>query len=116
MPRLMRLRKWYRQYLEEAERGRTFVASLLECVADLRGRVAQTDAAILEELGNEISKLMETAEIQELRGLVPQPGVVVCPDDPGPDARHSVSSLLVCRISPPNMPTPIGTCSQYRLL
>ncbi len=27
-----------------------------------------------------------------------------------------VSSLLVCRISPPKRPTPIGTCSQYRLV
>lgn len=72
MPPLIRLRRWYRQYLQEVELGRMLVTSLLESAADLRGRLAQTDAAILQELGNEISTLMETAAIQELRNLVSQ--------------------------------------------
>ena len=67
MPPLIRFRRWYPQYLKDVERGRMLVTSLLESAADLRGRLAQIDAAILQELGNEISKLMETAAIQELR-------------------------------------------------
>jgi DNA mismatch repair ATPase MutS len=66
MPPLIRLRKWYRQYLQEVERGRTLVTSLLESAADLSGRLAQTDAAILQALGDEIGTLLETAAIQEL--------------------------------------------------
>ena len=41
---------------------------------------------------------------------------VVCRHDRAPVALRSVSSLLVCRISQPKRPTPIGTCSQYRLV
>ena len=70
MPPLIRLRKWCRQYLEEVERGRTLVTSLLESAADLRGRLAETDAAILQEIGDEIGTLMERDAIQELRGVV----------------------------------------------
>jgi DNA mismatch repair ATPase MutS len=72
MPPLIRLRKWYRQYLEEVERGRTLVRSLLESAAWLRERLARTHAAVLQELGDEIGTLMETAVIQELGGLVSQ--------------------------------------------
>jgi hypothetical protein len=72
MPPLIRFRKWYRQYLQDVERGRLFVTSLLECAADLRGRLAQTNAAILEGLRDEIGALLETAAAQELRGLVSQ--------------------------------------------
>ena len=69
MPPLIRLRKWYRQYAQEIERGRTLATSLLECAGDLRGRLAQTNAAILQKLAEEIGMLMETAALQELRGL-----------------------------------------------
>jgi DNA mismatch repair protein MutS len=72
MPPLIRFRKWYSQYLQEVERGRTLVTSLLECAADLRGRLAQTDAAILRDLGDEIGAAMETTATKELRGLVSQ--------------------------------------------
>ena len=69
MPALVRLRRWYRQYLQAVERGHTVVTSLLDSAADLRGRLAQTDAAILQELGDEIGALMDAAATQELRGL-----------------------------------------------
>jgi len=72
MPPLIRLRRWYRQYLQEVESGRMVVTSLLESAANLRSRLTQTDAAMLQELGNEISTLMETAAIQELRSLFSQ--------------------------------------------
>ena len=70
MPRLIRLRKWYPEYLEEVDRGQTLVASLLESAADLRGRLAETDATILEDLGDEIRRLVDTPVMQELRRLV----------------------------------------------
>ena len=70
MPPMIRLRKWYRQYLQDVERGSTFVTSLLESAVDLRGRLARTDALILRHLGDEIGALMERAATQELRGLV----------------------------------------------
>jgi DNA mismatch repair protein MutS len=71
MPRLICLRRWYGQYLQAVERGYTVVTSLLDSAADLRGRLALTDAAILQELGNEIGTLMDAAT-QELRGLISQ--------------------------------------------
>ncbi len=54
MPPLIRLRNWYRQYLQDVERGRTLIASLLQSAADLRARLAQTDAGILLALADEI--------------------------------------------------------------
>jgi DNA mismatch repair protein MutS len=72
MPPLIRLRKWYGQYLQAVERGHTVVTSLLDSAADLRGRLAQTDAAILQELGNEIGTLMDAAATQEVRGVLSQ--------------------------------------------
>jgi DNA mismatch repair protein MutS len=72
MPSLSVLRRWYRHYLQEVERGRMLVTSLLESAADLRGRLARTDVAILQDLGHEISTLMEAAAIQELRNLALQ--------------------------------------------
>jgi hypothetical protein len=39
-----------------------------------------------------------------------------CRHDRGPVARRSMSSLLACRVSPPKMPTPTGTGSQYDLV
>jgi hypothetical protein len=72
MPSLSVLRRWYRHYLQEVERGRMLVTSLLESAADLRGRLDQTDVAILQDLGHEISSLMEGAAIQELRNFALQ--------------------------------------------
>jgi DNA mismatch repair protein MutS len=70
MPPLIRLRKWYGQYLQAVERGHTVVASLLDSAADLCGRLVQTDAAILQELGNEIDAVMNAAATQEVRGVL----------------------------------------------
>jgi DNA mismatch repair ATPase MutS len=72
MPPLIRLRRWYGQYLQAVKRGHTVVQSLLDSAVDLRRRLAQTDAAILQELGNEIGTLMDAAATQELRGLMLQ--------------------------------------------
>jgi DNA mismatch repair protein MutS len=66
---MLRFRKWYRPYLQDVERGRTFVKSLLESAADLRGRLARTEATLLRDLGDEIGTLMERATTQELRHL-----------------------------------------------
>jgi DNA mismatch repair protein MutS len=72
MPHLIRFRKWYGQYLRAVERGRTVVTSLLDSAADLRGRLAQTDAAILHELGNEIGTLIDAAAMQEISAVLSQ--------------------------------------------
>lgn len=99
MPPLIRFRKWYRQYLQDVERGRMFVTSLLECAADLRGRLAQTNAAILEGLRDEIGALLETAATQELRGLVSQgtsASFVGFDQLARGDAKVSLTGLLQC--------------------
>lgn len=70
MPPLRRLRRWYRQYLQAVERGHTAVTSLVDSAAELRGRLAQTDAAILQALGDEIGTLLDAAATQELRGVL----------------------------------------------
>ena len=70
MPPMIRVRRWYREYLQDVEHGRTFVTSLLESAADLRGRLARTDASILRDLGDEIGTLMEGSATQELHRLV----------------------------------------------
>jgi DNA mismatch repair protein MutS len=72
MPRLIRLRKWYGQYRQAVERGHTVVTSLLDSAADLRERLAQSDAAILQELGNEIGALIDAAATQEIRRVLSQ--------------------------------------------
>jgi DNA mismatch repair ATPase MutS len=72
MPPMIRFRKWYRQYLEEVERGRTLVTSLLGCAADLRRRLAQTDVPILRELADEIGTAMEATAAQEMQGVISQ--------------------------------------------
>ena len=72
MPPLMRFRRWYRQYLLDVERGRTLMSALFGAAADLHGRLAQTDAVILRELGDEIGVLIHGAATQELRGALSQ--------------------------------------------
>lgn len=69
MPSMIRFRKWYRRYLQDIVRGRTLVMSLLPAVADLRERLARTDATILLELANEIGTTLETVEMTELGRL-----------------------------------------------
>jgi hypothetical protein len=49
-----------------------FVTSLREFAADLRGRLAQTNAAILEGLRDEIRRAAGDPAAQELRRLVSQ--------------------------------------------
>jgi hypothetical protein len=72
MPPLIRLRKWHRQYLEEVERGHAVMTTRFDSAADLRGRLAQTDASILQELGNEVGVLMDAADTQGVSRLVSQ--------------------------------------------
>lgn len=69
MPPMISVRKWYRQYIEDVDRGRIFVTSLLESAADLREKLAQADASLLRELADEIEALIESAATQELRHL-----------------------------------------------
>ena len=70
MPPMIRLRKWYRQYLQAVQHGHSVVTSLLDSAAYLRGRLAQTDAEILQELSNEIGTLIDAPAFQELRGVL----------------------------------------------
>lgn len=72
MPPLIRFRRWYGQYLRTVERGHTVVTWLLDSAADLRGRLALTDAAILRELGSEIGTLIDAAATQEIRDVLSQ--------------------------------------------
>lgn len=69
MPPMIRVRKWYRQYLQDVERGRMFVTSLLTTAAGLRVRLARTDAPILQNIGDDIGALMERPATRDLRGL-----------------------------------------------
>ena len=47
-------------------------ASLLDSASDLRGRLAQTDAVILQDLGNEIGTLIDAAATQDVRRVLSQ--------------------------------------------
>jgi hypothetical protein len=69
MPPMIRFRKWYPQYLKEVDSGRRLVVSLLESSADVRARLAQTNAAMLQELSIEIGWMTETDAARELRHL-----------------------------------------------
>ena len=69
MPRLGRLRKWYRQYLQDVADGQTRVAGLLASAADLRSRLVATRTSVLRELGEQIATLIEAPEIRELLTL-----------------------------------------------
>ncbi|HEY7173031.1 MAG TPA: hypothetical protein VH417_19395 [Vicinamibacterales bacterium] len=69
MPPMARFRAWYRQYLQELERGRTSVASLLQSAVDLRGRLARADPLLLRELGDSIADLVQDAAVRELHRL-----------------------------------------------
>jgi ABC-type branched-subunit amino acid transport system ATPase component len=70
MPAMARIRKWYRQYVQDAERGRTFVAALLRSAADLSRKLVNTDASILRGIGGAIADLMHNGAVEELRRLV----------------------------------------------
>jgi DNA mismatch repair protein MutS len=67
MPHLPRLRRWYPRYLQDVERGRAVVNALLESATELRGRLARTDAVVLQELGDEIETSLRTVAAQGLR-------------------------------------------------
>lgn len=69
MPAMARFRKWYRQYVQDVARGRTFVASLLQSAPGLSGKLTHSDAPILREIGGEIADVMQDANVQELRRL-----------------------------------------------
>ena len=69
MPPLGRVRRWYRQYLEDVERGQTCLRGLLESAADLCSRLSVADSVILQALGAEITASMQTAMTRDLRGL-----------------------------------------------
>ena len=69
MPPLIRVRKWFRRYLQDIEDGRTRVKALLEAGGDLRSRLSCTDAALLRELGDKIAALIEAPAAGELRSL-----------------------------------------------
>jgi DNA mismatch repair protein MutS len=99
MPRLIGLRKWYPEYLEEVEHGQTFVASLLESADALRERLAESGAPLLEELGEEIGTLVDTPVVQELRRLVSQrtPSSALRFDQHAREqAKPGLTSLLRC--------------------
>lgn len=69
MPPMTRVRKWYPTYLQDVVHGRMRVTSLLQSAADLRGRLARTDVAILQDLADEIGAVLDTAATHELRRL-----------------------------------------------
>ncbi|MGE0704714.1 MAG: hypothetical protein AB7F99_02700 [Vicinamibacterales bacterium] len=99
MPPMIRLRKWYRQYLQDVVRGRTVVLSLLRSVADLRERLARTDAAILLELAADIGTPLETDAMKDLRRLAVsgKSASIVAFDQLARDtARSSLVRLLQC--------------------
>jgi DNA mismatch repair protein MutS len=100
MPPLIRLREWYRRYLQDAERGREVLASFLTSADDLRARLTLAECSILRELGYEIGSLMEAAVTQELRGLVsqrPSKSIIFRFDQLArDDAKSTLTHLLRC--------------------
>jgi DNA mismatch repair protein MutS len=99
MPPLIRFREWYPRYLQEVERGRTLVTLLLEAAGDLYGRLAQTDAVVLRELGDEIGTLVRTAPVQALRGSLSQDtsaSMLRFDQLARESAKASLTSLLQC--------------------
>ena len=99
MPPVIRLRKWYRQYLQDVERGQTFVKSLLESAADLRERLVEADVAILRSSATRSARWSTRAVTQELRGRCVATGARVhfplrstCPCE----RQVSLTSLLQC--------------------
>lgn len=74
MPPMARVRKWYPQYIQDVERGRPLIASLLRSAAALSDDLERTDALILRDIGAAISDLMDDAALQELRRLAPLRG------------------------------------------
>jgi DNA mismatch repair protein MutS len=99
MPPLIRFRQWYPRYLQEVERGRSLVGTLLDSAADLCGRLARTDAIVLRELGDEISGLLQTAAVRALRGPLSQDtsaSVLRFDQLARESAKESLTRLLQC--------------------
>jgi len=67
MPPMARVRKWYRQYVQDVERGQFYVSSLLRSLPGLSNHLIHSDAVLLRDLGDAIAAVMENAAIQQLR-------------------------------------------------
>jgi DNA mismatch repair protein MutS len=99
MPRVVRVRRWYREYREDVERARPQVASLFKSANELRSRLSTADAAILQELGAAIDAVMDAPATRELRDRV-APGASVSTlrfdQLARGDARSHLDQLLNC--------------------
>jgi DNA mismatch repair protein MutS len=69
MPAVIRVRKWYRQYVQDVALGESRVTALLAAADDLRCRLSVADAPILLELSEQIAGLIEKPDVRELLGL-----------------------------------------------
>jgi DNA mismatch repair ATPase MutS len=69
MPAVIRVRKWYRQYVQDVTHGQACVAALLTAAADLRERLSLADASILQGLSQQLAALIERPDARELAGL-----------------------------------------------
>jgi hypothetical protein len=59
MPPVARARKWYHQFVQDIERGRPVIASLLEGAHDLSSTLATADVKMLGEIAGAIAELMQ---------------------------------------------------------
>ena len=67
MPRGIRVRPWYRQYVQDVALGQARVTALFAAATDLRCRLSVVDAPILQDCGEQIRELTETPDLRELR-------------------------------------------------
>ncbi len=99
MPPMIRLRKWYRQDLQDVTHGRTLVISLLRSMAELRERFTSADSAILVALAAEIGAITEMDAIRELCRLAmagTSASILVFDQLARDTAKSSLVSLLEC--------------------
>jgi len=61
--------KWYRDYLQDARRGRQDVVSSLDAAAELSGRLSLARAETLRQAAKEIGELLARPDAQELLRL-----------------------------------------------
>jgi len=65
--------RWYRHYLKDARNGRRDVVAFLDAAAELGRHLSSTGTRTLREIGDEILRLFELQETQELLSLGRQP-------------------------------------------
>jgi DNA mismatch repair ATPase MutS len=99
MPPFLRFRKWYSRYVADLTQGRLLVSSLLASAASLAARLASAEPSILRTHGGEMTALLNTPALSELRRVASQPSpasLFRCDELARGDAKASLTDLLQC--------------------